>query len=759
MPLLILKWAIFLIPVSVLFIACGVGGGSENHYAGNGESVSQSGLGIAECYSCHADGAMLLNAGSSQNIFSKWLYGPHGNYEGMYHADNGINNEGFPSFGYNGLGSDPVCTTICHDQTGDGENLAGNYAKSGLTFLGIVNRPVISCESCHGSGDNHYAIGPIPYPIPGADMCGQCHNDQLDQIGTHMTYHPESDNIYADYQASPHATSINNYIYETGSTTDVKALCSKCHTDEGARFYKDTQAGHNQLAVEIPDTDSPIENASAVQCRTCHDAHDPGALLLPEDANASSEYRTCTNCHQYILDINNEDNSYHGPQSPYTWSGYAVGAGTFDSGETIFDTHFDDETTADIEGYVIDPSSSRSCRDCHNQHNADTTIHIDWANSGHGGFILQTTQDPATHKYAVTNSEAKAFVFYDFKANTGGWSGTGQQECQRCHTSTGFRNLADDPAAYDADRDGLPDTLNTFIATGEQREMIYCWACHTSNSGKLRDPGVFADLSPYSAPAARISAVPDLSGSNICMSCHAGSETGQEIKDADFVTEISGKNFGGFNSHYSAFGGILFRTIGYEFDGQDYTNVLAFAHDQIGTTGDPDMGSNGPCVGCHMKTANSHTLLNLTKSGTTVTDITAFNSVCYKCHADKASLITTLNNHYTGYNEALDVITTLLAALPAPVYYGPFYPYFFADPGFTGPFTGWPDKDTLGAAFNLNLLKHLPGAYAHNHVYTQRLIYDTIDFLDDGVINQASVAATLASSPDARAYVGGGPRP
>ena len=429
-----------------------------------------------------------------------------------------------------------------------------------------------------------------------------------------------------------------------------------------------------------------------------------------------------------------DDDGYHGPSSPYSWSGYSVGVGTFNGERTIFDSHFDDGITSEIEGYVIDPTSSRACRDCHNQHNADTTINIDWANSAHGGFILQTTTDPDTHKYTVTETEGAAFVHYDFK-------GADRLACQRCHTSTGFKNFSADPSAYDP-------INNIFAATDKQREMIYCWACHSSNAGDLRDPGVFADISPYSSPSARISAVPDLEGSNICMSCHSGRKSGQEI-------------FGGFDAHYLTAGGILFRTVGYEFDGQDYSNVIAFAHDQIGTTGNPDMGSNGPCAGCHMKSDDGHTLHNLAKSGTTVTDITAYDNVCSKCHADKASLITMLNNHYVGYHEALDVITALLAALPAPVYYEQGYPYFFRQAPYIYPnaFTAWPDKDTLGAAFNLKLLKNLEGAYAHNHVYTQRLIYDTIDFLDDGTVDGASVAATLVSAPDALAYLGGGSRP
>jgi hypothetical protein len=43
----------------------------------------------------------------------------------------------------------------------------------------------------------------------------------------------------------------------------------------------------------------------------------------------------------------------------------------------------------------------------------------------------------------------------------------------------------------------------------------------------------------------------------------------------------------------------------------------------------------------------------------------------------------------------------------------------------------------MGAAFNLHLLTHEPGAYAHNMVYAKRLIYDSIDYLDDGVLNSS----------------------
>jgi hypothetical protein len=51
----------------------------------------------------------------------------------------------------------------------------------------------------------------------------------------------------------------------------------------------------------------------------------------------------------------------------------------------------------------------------------------------------------------------------------------------------------------------------------------------------------------------------------------------------------------------------------------------------------------------------------------------------------------------------------------------------------------------MGAAFNFNLLDHDAGAYAHNRMYVKRLVYDSIDWLDDGVMNY-SVGATLTAT-------------
>ena len=706
----ILGSIIFFIVTSV-FLGCGGSTGGSN----GGGSDGTAHRSITECYGCHADG--LIAKYADEDIFSEWRDSSHGNYEGT-------NDTGTPS--YDELTSSS-CNS-CHDDRGDGELLENYYATTGISFLGTVNRPLVGCESCHGSGETHNGIGLMQYPDPDASICGNCHKED----SYHAAGNPEGDGIYEKYQASPHASSINSHNYATGSTTDVKAKCSKCHTDEGAKLYKDVTGGYAALSAALPNSLPSVVNASVVQCRTCHNAHDADKLLKPAGIGTSSQYETCTNCHQ-------TSDAYHGENSSHSWSGNAVGSGTLDTSQIMYDTHFDDDTTTDIEGYNIDKAGDRSCSGCHNPHSANTTINQEWANSSHGGYILQTT-DPVTGRSSVTEAEGPAWVHYDFKAHPS------RDACQRCHTATGFKNLVTDPSTYD------PADNDFSSMTGEQRQMLYCWACHADNTGGLREPGAFANVAPYSAPADRINAVPDINGSNLCMSCHSGRLNGQFIKD---YGTISGKNFGTFNSHYLADGGILFRTLGYEFSSLDYSDVIGFSHGNIGTTNGTD-GNNGPCVGCHMLTDDdhpNHTWEALEKDGSgQVTDVTTYNKVCARCHSSKATLISTLNTRNEQYHAALDALEAQLQSKG--IYFCESHPYFKTAASCGGAnYDTWPNKDMLGAAFNYNLLKHIPNAYVHNREYTRKLIYDSIDFLDNSALDE-SVEATLGSG-DAYDYLYG----
>lgn len=789
----------FLLIVLILILTYGCGSSKKEAPAEAETGINY--IGFTECYNCHADAKnpasfppVFGDSDENKNKEIGWLWGPHGNnesYDPTTHQtyDAYPNNTGFP---YYAFFSDSTCAG-CHDPLGDGKRIGEFFSKTGINKLGTVDRPVVACESCHGPGGNHYGLGPIPYAKPDFNRCGICHNDSFPN--GHLTYHPEGDRIVEDYKVSPHAKSINEHTYVSGSTTDVRPRCSRCHTDEGAKTYIQIVNGlgvYNDF--KLLDSYPIITNASNVQCRTCHDGHNPLRLLgdkagdypaaLP--SSWSSEFKTCTSCHQLLkADGTLNDNGYH---TPYDKSGSPVNPyGNIE--EIIADTHFDDPTTPQcsggdctnndfvagtggIEGYIINPQGSHSglpgnenqgiCRDCHNPHNADLTINRQWARSGHGGFILKKKEN-ATNAYtaAVEDADAPAWIHYN-------WKRAGRGACQRCHTSTGFRNMANDPTNYNP-------ANNTFVATQGQSELLYCWACHTSNTGNLRNPGVFVlpSTTAYLFPSGRSfptdpSQNSYISGSIICINCHSGRQTGEYIKTKTFP--YTG-HFGSFNSHYLAAGGILFRTIGYEYSGRNYANPSYFRHDQIGTALQPGTGSNGPCVSCHMRGEANHLFMPVEHDANgQIISIPANEKVCSKCHTGSYALTPEeLNEEEEEYEAAVDALQAALQLQG--IYWCSSYPYFFSDQNCTTQYTNWPNADTLGAAFNLNLLKHEPGAFAHNRYYTKRLIYDSIDFIYNSTLDN-DVAAAINDLADngypyfdsskaalALDYLNGGTRP
>jgi hypothetical protein len=344
------------------------------------------------------------------------------------------------------------------------------------------------------------------------------------------------------------------------------------------------------------------------------------------------------------------------------------------------------------------------------------------------------------------------FAHYDWD-DTNGVGGRARGDCQRCHTATGAKNYLNDPDNYDQFKNDFSHlegwTWNTpatkddgNATTSGQNELMYCWGCHADNSGTLRDPGpITADYTD--APHT----YPDIRGSNVCLACHVGRESGESIKNS--TDDFSDKGF--VNSHYLSAGGTLFTATGYEYDGQDYTNSVIFIHDRIGLINPVETGDNGPCIGCHMKADESHIFLPVRKDDTDqVIELTTFTETCSDCHGGPEELIDRINELAEQYEAALEALRLELAA-NGYVYLGG-YPYFAA--------TDWTSasdptgKNNMGAAFNYNLLAHDPGAYVHNLQYTRKLIYDSIDYLDDGLLN-SSVEATLGGSGDAYDFLVG----
>src|SRR3990172_2994192 len=271
------------------------------------EEVGISYVGLDTCFNCHADdrlGKFPSMIGNKDDSNVGWLYSPHGNYEArdenFQPIDLGVDNDGFPNYAFF---EDETCQN-CHDPLEDGRTFSVLDSLYDVDEIGRVDRPVVGCESCHGPGGNHFGIGPLPYPNPDPSRCGQCHNDALPD--DHLPFHPEADRIFEDYQTSHHAQSINEPTRVEGSETDVRARCSRCHTDEGVKLYKERvpgTTGYDDLRAFFEDKPDQ-KNPSAVQCRTCHDVHNQGKTLLADlTDDQSDQFATCTTCHQ----LNKED--------------------------------------------------------------------------------------------------------------------------------------------------------------------------------------------------------------------------------------------------------------------------------------------------------------------------------------------------------------------------------------------------------------------------------------------------------------------
>jgi len=342
-------------------------------------------------------------------------------------------------------------------------------------------------------------------------------------------------------------------------------------------------------------------------------------------------------------------------------------------------------------------TANSHCYDCHNDAAANNSaIRKSWAASGHADVY------------------SFAWSAHDYKLQNG---------CVKCHTTTGF-------IAYSSGR-----VTTAWGSAGDTtREVLACNGCHTDIvSGALRSP---VTIQPYANDSYRNQ---DAGPSNLCAGCHSGTMSGRSIKalanfDSVFVS-----------SHYFAASGILFRSGGYEFSGQDYSNKRHFKHDRIGinnyTGYGYSTGSQGPCIACHMSSSDKHSFLPVTKDATGI--VTAVTSaICAGCHTAPADLdAARMNSRKTRFSITLLALQKVLENKGI-TYLADRPPYYYNSSNTA--YTTWGSADTLGAAFNLHLLSHEPGAYAHNMVYAKRLIYDSIDFLDDGVLNSSVSAAVNA---------------
>lgn len=603
-------------------------------------------------------------------------------------------------------------------------------------------------------------------PTAGLKSCTSCH-----QVTT------------ADWMLTKHANvePAGNLSSAGSPTLGQISTCTKnCH---------DANGDSGQLTANYTgNTPRPV-----VGCESCHSGGSlhiaAGGVGPISSATAtamvigttstlqvSAQFRTCTGCHE-LLD----------PTDPAgtvaTASTHSTAVTPTGSAYTITDTHFATPGTYGLDGHNLSASpvgysmnfaSETVCTDCHNPHkNAD--INREWDASGHGNG---NTPGPwTTYNWACAEGPC-VMVFPG--------SGLGSRtQCQRCHTTTGFASYAD---ALRNNNTALADGIATgsipAIAYDPQfkPQMLKCAGCHTDNKGTVRNPGSFKatytlpvnnwPASPIIPTAAQVTyQYPDIGASNVCLPCHTGRGSGRTIhalNTGQTTTEDFRSLFDTFgfplgymlvDGHYLTAGGTMFRGIGYEYYGRSYSDPLSFKHEEIGTASAPNTGTSGPCVGCHMYRPGlpaNHLFQPVMKDGTTITAVSS--EICFNCHAGSSTgLAEVLEQEKIEYEDSLQALSqSLLESSPSFSFAG--FPYFSnsnwlstGDTDWTGNTTG---KNNMGAASNMAMLSHEEGGYVHNSRYVKRLIYDSIDWIDDNAMNY-SVGNTIDGQCGAVPYAFG----
>lgn len=750
-------------------------GGPDDDAAQPGPTRGQ----LAGAATVGADSCVLCHLGTTPERASAWLGGKHANSDfarsgpdGSYAAD-----------------PDPADHCVpCHNPLGDGARLASISGRVAAPYSLQVDRPLIGCESCHGGGGLHLGNWAIAYPRADSAKCVLCHYLPATVDGSFQQLKGAT---VVTLALPGHGLSVGDAVTLdfTSPATGVPADGNYVATaipDADSFQVAAAAAGKDVIGsvhVRAPDEDTYLQSGTTVTVTRARHGLAAGqrvALQFTGGGPANGIYAVTAVPDPYSFTVTAPTGSASGSVTIGDAHTFAAPL-TVES--RIADSHFDTPLTNAsansrptltdgryVEGYVVRKGGG-GCNDCHDAHSADLAIQREWAQSAHGGRILtrklaglpgavsgdsvydatrtaviQTLPFPAVAWFSNWDqtyqaSDSNADGIFDAVSEA-------RASCQRCHTATGVANFLSDPAGYDPKENDyshlsgwqftwqdVARTLPGPTRASDQNELLYCWGCHSNaSSGALRNPGALTLSYTNGATAS----YPDVAGSNVCIACHSGRETGDSVK----LDPADGSNRSFISSHYFTGGGTVFGQTGYEYAGRDYEDLPYFKHKGIGIS-EADTGSNGPCVGCHMSRPQSHLFIPVSKDPDSGAITSVDTPLCATCHFG-ADMVTVLNTAKEGYADALQLLTDALALKGIHYYDGRYYRAPYVSGGTNTSYANWAGpygsalwKETMGAAFNLTLLAHDGGGYVHNRIYAKRLLFDAIDFIGDGALDGA----------------------
>ena len=648
----------------------------------------------------------------------------------------------------------------------------------------------IGCEACHGPGAEHAAshdpadiFNPADLLAGGVDgvkraneVCGSCHSRGTSVTLPGMSLGMEAPAFLSGSTAIPFLPGNNllNDLLSTGAYVTLTTTASNfwgsvnfASADVNSKFPLYTASkSHHQQYMDIGQGPHAADKPSDVPCFGCHSPHSAAnrhmiATTIKEGGvtkvtGTKEENDTlCLACHATLGDFSGIT----------TADVQAVADGGSSSAvNTGILAHMVRRANMDVP---IDlPNGVGRCTACHMPETARsaayTSSFLD-ADGKQKGDIRSHTMKvvmPNTSVRDVTNT------FFNTSATDNSVSTSMPGACSACHrTSTAGSTVAGDYELYGWARSGHADYLDAGIGgygdrrnrndnTVEQYNSTSnnaCVPCHTGEGyvAALAGEAPTAHFIPpteknflncatchdSAAPAAKrhvrqIDNVVFPSGlsvttggnSKICYSCHAGRKSKANVDAA--VPSGGVYNFGDVDPHLLPAAAILYGPDaqgGYEYPGNSYFFVPFHAFLS--------------CTGCHMAAGPSGSW-NLGGHSLAMQAGSALNTTgCIQCHGPVASFDVHGNNRQGELNSLLALLDTALAARGV-VKTSPFVsPYF----------TNITTAAELRAAYNYKFVYSDPGAYVHNWWYAAQLLYDSLDELDDGLLNGSVVFSGKAA--------------
>ena len=529
-----------------------------------------------------------------------------------------------------------------------------------------------------------------------------------------------------------------------------------------------------------PQLTAVSKQAASQDCISCHaEELSPGTGKSIISEWQASTHNTkngagCTDCHEPALGHPNLCSSCHGGAGTpagyeVTWNPDAAGKCGKCHGYllpndimmTLSPQHFGNMTasaanTRNRASYVTSRYVGH-CNYCHNPHDTSSAMPQarQWANS------LLSTKGTAFNKLQGTTVPASQIQ--------------GQSFCVRCHTTTGFINFVS------VDASGLRfNDLHAWTPAGDKTvEVIGCDACHDNGRGSSYSYAVrnvpavslYYNYSANTTQPLKISGsptlFPDFGRSNVCVPCHAGRyDIGNTIKKIEALG-LDFTNAPALQGGHNRLAPLTISQNGYyEFPGLNYENP-GYLHRSVGVGNSRGTGNSGPCVTCHIANGGGHLFypVSFSSPGKIISEITS--KTCVKCH-DGSFQPTwtpeTLQAKRNGYASSLAILGLLRnysssTKVPGTAKYpkGTTNGKTNANPDWTVFAPGAPHAgaNTMGAVFNYSQIVADPAGFVHNSLYVRRLIYDSIDWLHDGVLGNNDVekaieGATLAPSTAAK---------